>query len=265
MPDFKLAANWLEKIAKIYSNSIKKRRDEIDKIADELLVNPESLVPYFIEPDIQPFNPANEDEEEDVEFRVPAFKFVETFIRSEKSNNDGRHQLFLLSDAGMGKTSLLAMLKLAHANSFWPTSYKCEAFKLGPDTIDRLSNVKSRGRTVLFLDALDEDPASFGRVKDRIIEILRETQNFYRVIITCRTQFFPKTEDRVFFRQDRVRIRGFYCPVKYLSLFSDDQIRDYLARKVPPENVRAAFEIVNHMGDLRCRPMLLAYIEDLLG
>ena len=241
------------------------RKDEISKIADELLIIPEDLAPLFIEPDVQPFNPADDDGEEEEHFRVPSFEYLESFVRSKKNKKeDGRRQLFILADAGMGKTSLLAMLKLSHANSFWPKGYFCVAMKLGPKTLERLKSVGKRGKTLLLLDALDEDKDSFIHVASRIEAILKETQNFLRVIITCRTQFFPKTQDPVFQRQDRVRIGGFTCPVKYLSLFSDSQVNEYLSRKLPASEVKKAFDVVNHMGDLRCRPMLLSYIDDLI-
>lgn len=70
----------------------------------------------------------------------------------------GHTQLFILSDAGMGKTSLLLMLKLAHLFSFWPKRYNCLLLKLGPDTLERLRAHPNKGDTVLLLDALDEDP-----------------------------------------------------------------------------------------------------------
>jgi hypothetical protein len=46
--------------------------------------------------------------------------------------------MFILADAGMGKTSLLLMLKLGHLLSFWPKGYDCLLLKLGADTLERL-------------------------------------------------------------------------------------------------------------------------------
>ena len=271
MIDLKLASTLIPKLAAIIPKGRGKRREEIDKIADELIVIPEELAPFFVEPHIQPYNPADEDTDVDSLYRLPAFKVIEAFVNEKRVRGEGGRQMFILADAGMGKTSLLAMLKLSHAESFWPKDYLCEALKLGPDTLYRLKEIKARGRTVLLLDAMDEDSSSFGRVKERIVEILKATQNFLRVIITCRTQFFPKTDDPIFQRQDRVKIEGFTCPVKYLSLFDDDQVRIYLEKKFDnanlverEEKIKKAEKMVNHMGDLRCRPMLLAYIDDLI-
>ena len=126
------------------------------------------------------------------------------------------------------------------------------------------------------MDALDEDLESFGRVTQRIEELLTATQNFLRVIITCRNQFLPLGNTEVFPRQDRICLGGFTCPVKYISPFTDEQVRQYLKKAYPKkwldkilfredERVSYAEEIVNVMGDLSFRPMLLSYVEDLVG
>jgi hypothetical protein len=79
----------------------------------------------------------------------------------------GRNQMFILSDAGMGKTSLLLMLKLTHLTRFWPQQYHCELLKLGADTLDRVKALRAAGDTVLLLDALDEDRTAWGKIEQR--------------------------------------------------------------------------------------------------
>lgn len=257
----KVASDWLSKLGEIY----KKRKDEKSTITDELYVNPDALAPLFVEPDLQPFNPADDEGEEESEFRTPVFNYIEKFILRGKKT-DGRHQLFVLGDAGMGKSSLLAMIKLGYVNNFWPSKHMCVIHKLGDRTLDRIYDIRNRDRTILLLDALDEDKSAFNRVKERIIDILKATQNFYRVIITCRTQFFPRTDDPIFWRQDRVQIGGFTYPVKYLSLFSEDQVELYLKKKFKNrrQDIPKARSILEQMEDLSCRPMLLAYVDDLI-
>jgi len=134
----------------------------------------------------------------------------------------------------------------------------------------------SREKTVLLLDALDEDKEAFGRVAEQAVDLLNATNNFFRVIITCRNQFLPLGDSEIFPRQDRIKIGGFTCPVKYVSPFSDDQVRRYLEKRFPSpwlkrilrkenENITYAEEVINHMGDLRFRPMLLSSVDDLIG
>jgi hypothetical protein len=129
----------------------------------------------------------------------------------------------------------------------------------------------------LLLDALDEDPSAYGKVKDRLREILLETRPFYRVIITCRTQFFPLPNKEIDVhshpeRAGKITIHGFTCLAKYLSFFDDDQVNQFLSKRFPEKRwffqskarlskKEKVAEIIKKMASLRCRPMLLAYIE----
>ncbi len=141
---FKLAANWLEKLAKNFKDIREEKIAELAPISDELMVSPKDLAPVFVEPDLQPYNPADDIAEYEDEHRVPAFRILEGFIKARKVNPDGGRQMFILADAGMGKTSILAMFKLAHVNALWPSGYECLPIKLGPDTLDRLKEVTNR-------------------------------------------------------------------------------------------------------------------------
>lgn len=266
MIELGLAADWIGKLAQELINKSKGREKEINSIADELYVDPDDLASMFVEPDLQPFSPADDvNEVVKNSFRVPCYKFIDGFISQKTGKDDGRRQQFVLADAGMGKTSILAMLKLGHATKFLLQEYRCVALKLGGDALNRLKEERNRNKTLLLLDAMDEDSEATGRIKDRIIEILKETSNFFRVIITCRTQYFPETEDDVFLRQDEVRIGGFRCPVIYISPFSDDQVDAYLNKKFSDEGkIEKAKKVLATIEDLKCRPMLLAYIDDLI-
>ena len=107
-----------------------------------------------------------------------------------------------------------------------------------------------------------------------MIEILRATRDFDKVIITCRTQFFPKDVDEdPFKRPGQVVLDEFTCPAKYLSFFSDDKVNAYLDKRFPKKfgllpdkkKMEEAQRVIVKMGSLRCRPMLLSYIEDLMA
>ena len=264
MIEFSFATDMISKLSELYKGKREERNNETSSIVEELFIDPTDLAPLFIEPDIQPFNPADENEKDEDDFRVSSFKHLESFIKTPRKA-DGRRQLFLLGDAGMGKSSLLAMFKLGHIKKFWPSGYDCKVLKLRSDTLIKLPTIKNKNKTVLLLDALDEDPAAYGRIKLRLVEILGATKDFLRVIITCRTQFFPKTDDPIFYRQDRVKINGFTCPVRYLSLFNEAQVDRYLLKRFNDHKKREkAKSLINTMGDLSLRPMLLAYVDDLI-
>jgi hypothetical protein len=151
----------------------------------------------------------------------------------------------------------------------------CVLLKIGEDTLDRIAEIESKHKTVLLLDSLDEDPEAWTNARGRLISLLDATRNFRRVIITCRTQFFPTTEKDVTERPGYVKVGGYACPSIYLSLFSDEQIDEYLIKRFPrtiwqflrmkehPKYAKSK-TAVEKMKSLRCRPMLLAHVESIL-
>ncbi|MBN1349344.1 SUMF1/EgtB/PvdO family nonheme iron enzyme, partial [candidate division KSB1 bacterium] len=109
----------------------------------------------------------------------------------------------------------------------------------------------------------------------RLGKIMAWTRDFHRVVITCRTQFFPRDEEiPVETGIIKVGPRGagegpqFTFYKIYLSPFSDEQVQDYLKRRFPfwqRNRRRAACEIVKKIPNLAVRPMLLTYVDDLIG
>ena len=270
-----LSPKWLkplwENLEKIWSA----RDREIQHVLKDF-GDPRQLARYYIEPDCQQINPANRHEDSDPfpDVKSAAFKTINGFLAGEFAvSGADRNVMFVLSDAGMGKSSLLVMLKLAQLLQFWPTKIHCELLKLGADTLDRIQAVPAPGDTVLLLDALDEDRTAWGNIRPRLLELLTATKHFRRVILSCRTQFFPETELDTFRVQVRVKVDGFSCPMIFLSLFNEEQVEKYLDKRYPArwlhwftENTKKlkARELVTRMRDLSGRPMLLAHIEDLV-
>jgi uncharacterized protein YjbI with pentapeptide repeats len=243
-----------------------KRKAELQVLSDGFC-DPFELARSYVEPDCQQFSPADDNEDDGTAtIRTPLLAHIAKHITDRRANS-ARH-MFVLSDAGMGKTSVLVMLKLAHLTSFWPADYNCVLLKLGVDTLSSIRQISDQSNTVLLLDALDEDPIAWEGVEARTEELLKATQRFRRVIITCRSQFlFP---DRpLALTRGRFEISGFDCPVAYNSLFSDDQCLEYLEQRASqhrddPKWLDKAKAVAVRMGTLRHRPMLLAHIEDLI-
>lgn len=108
-----LGVGWIEKLL---DRTLSRRREDRKEITDLINLDIDQFRRLYIEPDFQPYNPANaeDDEEDEVEskFRIAAYEWLDSFLIDPKKK-DGRHVAFILSDAGMGKTSLLAMLKLS--------------------------------------------------------------------------------------------------------------------------------------------------------
>jgi uncharacterized protein YjbI with pentapeptide repeats len=269
---FNLGINWAERLYKKLKHNQKKRIKELDEINDIMYGDPLELAKYYVEPDCQEINPADRHEEDFLVSSEPIYKKITEFLRAKKLDQPGNNQMFILSDAGMGKTSLVVMLKLLHLTSFWPKNTAWVLKILGKETLDKIKEIENKRKTILLLDALDEDPKIYGRVKERLLEVLKATRNFYRVIVTCRTQFFPEVEKSPFERPGLISVGGYVCPVKYLSLFDDKKVELYLKKRFSVKNlfsknkkkIKEAKELIERMGSLRFRPMLLSYIDNLM-
>ncbi|MDH5561157.1 MAG: pentapeptide repeat-containing protein, partial [Deltaproteobacteria bacterium] len=244
------------------------RKKEIELMAS-VFSDPYTLSNQYIEPDCQQYNPADYEEDDGNAITTPIFKHIEfKFFKGIRSGG-GKNQLFVLSDAGMGKTSLLSIIWLNSLSRFWPSSHKCILLKLGNTTLNDIRKINVKKNCILLLDALDEDPMAWGDVESRVRQILQASENFFRVIITCRTQFFSGGEDP-FNRLGHLEVGGYLCPVIYLSLFNNEKVQEYLNKSFPQKSVNDKLKIVQisklikEMGHLKFRPMLLAHAEDLL-
>lgn len=274
-----LASDWLRQLRRLWSDVRATRASEIAEIRNDFC-NPEDLAKVYIEPDCQHTNPADYDEDEPGRaVRQPIYAWLSSFLRSSFSRRDGRNVAVVLSDTGMGKTSLLVMLKLSHISRFWPDGLNFRLLKLGKDSLGKIAQERNPHRTVLLLDALDEDPLAASRIEQRLVDLLQATEGFRQVVLTCRTQFVPAGVQASLEQTGKVEIGGYCCNLLYLSSFSDEQIDGYLSKAFPasvrdrlkhglfgspsPRRVRAR-EIVASMRSLRMRPMLLAHATDLV-
>ncbi len=272
MISLNLGEKWIRSLCKQLFYLRRNKQKELNKINDNILYSdPLDLAKVYIEPFCQEVNPADRHDEDFFITKEPLFKKISEFLKLP-CFQQGNNQLFILSDAGMGKTSSLVMIKLLELSSFWPKQYSCFLEKLNPDTLINLSKIDNKRHTILLLDSLDEDPSAYERVKDRLLELLTATKSFYKVIITCRTQFFPEIELDPLEIPGRIKVGPFICPSKYLSIFDDKQVVAYLLKRFPKKflwdvNLKKrekANGIISCMGSLRCRPMLLSFIEDLV-
>ncbi|TAK62912.1 hypothetical protein [Methylobacter sp.] len=269
-----ISAKLIKPLYKKLTQIWETRDKEFDVISD-IFGDPRTLAQYYIQPDCQQHNPTDYDEDSICSFvRSGIFKTINYFLERDTVERDGRNQMFVLADAGMGKTSLFLMLKLSQMLSFWPKDYDCLLLKLSENTLERISTQPNKAKTVLLLDALDEDPLARGRIADRLQEILEASTNFRHVLISCRTQFFPDTGLDSFGRPGRVVVGAYTCPMIFLSLFDDSQVHSYLIKRFPDTGFlvfkqadprrEQAEKLLHSMQSLQFRPLLLAHVEDLL-
>ena len=119
-----LAKDWISRLARQGAKIWGRRREELDRLFLEF-GDYRFLARAYIEPECQTGNPADlqYDENEPTPtwaHRVPIRQWLNDFLTGEIRSRNGQNTLFVLSDAGMGKSSLLVMLKLTHLLKFWP-------------------------------------------------------------------------------------------------------------------------------------------------
>ncbi|WP_417914307.1 SUMF1/EgtB/PvdO family nonheme iron enzyme [Candidatus Electronema sp. JM] len=269
-----LAGQLLKRLGRLTGD----RAQELNLLRDEF-GDPEELVRFYIEPHVQERGPA-------VRRRgccqlspqQPAFSLLNRFLDGGQSRSrDGSRQLFLLAEAGAGKTSLLLMIKLMQLAGFWPAGCRCELFRLHRDSLAQLAAVDGKSDTVLLLDGLNEDCAATNRVGSRLQELLEAGWDFRRVIITCRTYFFPEVMSVPAGQLIIQGLAGYNCPVLHLAPLDERQMQELVRRRlawgsgylglqsfgVAKQRTRA-FHLMDQLDDLRQRPLLLQHIEILL-
>ncbi len=228
---------------------------------------------YYIQPDCQSVDPSGlEDFRCIVLTRKPLFSAMDLNLRSPGTDRF----LIVLADSGMGKTAFLLNYYARHRRRWW---WQLRGIELKlvplnqPDAGEMIGAVPEadRKRTVLFLDALDEDQKAIADHRQRLSELIGLSRQFKSVVITCRSQFFPKDEE---IPTDTGLITA--LPTKgskkyslqkiYLAPFTDEQVDTYLRRSYRRGRRREeARKVVRQIPDLVSRPLLLTYVEDLIA
>lgn len=192
--------------------------------------------------------------------------------------NDDKFYI-ILAESGMGKTALFINLLYRHY-SIWNV-FKGETFKLfiiNEDIIKSIEKYKEDNnafyKTILLLDALDEDTLARADFQKRIDDISKVTSDFKRVILTSRVQFFPSEKEE----PKHLNIKkygdggGFYRFKKlHIVPFSNTDIKRYLRKKYRFLNPfkflkrKLAYKAVHMTPKIMSRPMILNFIDDVIS
>jgi hypothetical protein len=227
---------------------------------------------YYIQPDCSSVDPTQEAEIRHViTARQKLFEVVNDYMAEESPH---RH-LLLLADSGMGKSSFI--LNYYVYNRHLPKSkrQRIAVVPLGiPRADEYIAKVENKKETVLFLDAFDEDTKAIDNHRKRLIGLMTACEGFKRVLITCRTQFFPR-EEEIPKETGIVKIgprelgdKGYEFWKLYLLPFNDRQIEKYISKRYcfwQGDLKKQARDIIGKVELLSVRPMLLSYIPDLVG
>ncbi len=243
----------------------------------------------FVESKLQYDSPTREEEpgyRSNIPNKKPLIPFFIKTAFNEKKVSDKFY--LVLADSGMGKTTFLINLFIRY-NSFsnFNRHYNIKLFPFGynGDILEKIKEIPKEeiSKTILLLDAFDEyskilppvtpdghtDDERFCKVLD---EVVKAVQDFREVVITSRTQYLPRQEDKDYKLQiPSFDENGFHKLVKlYLSPFDDKEIRSYLNKKYGvlkfwnKKKKQKAFEIIHNSSKLMVRPMLLYYIDFLI-
>ena len=256
------------------------RKEALDDLRNHF-GEPVFIAQNYVQPHCQFENPADHADNDVIE-RHPIFRIVNAFLDQNECGGEGNpcdsrrrshdssshsNSMFLLGDTGMGKTSLLVLLKLAQLTALWPSHYHCKLLKLGASTVESIGNIKTPRKTILLLDGLNQDPGALEDVFGRLSEILRATRGFYRVILTGRTAYAPGGRHDSLSGVGKLASEGFGCTTVFLSPFNDTQMDRYLKRRFrrmeKPAQIRAK-SILNEMRSLKASPLLLCHVDDLV-
>ena len=215
-------------------------------------------------------------------------ELIPYFLKDVFVKNNPHRFYCVLADTGMGKTTFLVQLLKAYINKYDEKSLPFNIFILSLadiDIIEQINNLKiedPKKRSILLLDALDENVEAYDKEDENGIIIIRyedfrkkleqAVEGFQFVVITCRTQFFPDKKSEL---QELKNARHIgQSPDKslprykqlYISPFSDDDINKYIEKKFKNdvESKEKAKGIIDNIKSLAVRPLILSYIDDLM-
>ena len=246
----------------------------------------ERATKIFIPTQFQNASPARQAEPGDSLPFVSRSPLIPHFIKNAFNKKKDSERFYLvLADSGMGKTTFMINLYIRYQGFFnWRRNHNMRLLRFShPDTMKEIQAIKPEEarNTILLLDALDEDPHIVSRdpnISDeeafdhRVDEIVAATLNFSDVVISCRTQYFPRQENNPYeIKVKRPDGKGYYILNKlYLSPFTDQEVKKYLNKKygwapfVNKGKKKRALQIVQQSRDLVVRPMMLSYIDFLV-
>lgn len=232
----------------------------------------ERSIRYYIPPNCTSVDPSQEAEIRHLE--VAEEKLFEKIDKHLQNSSANRH-LLLLADSGMGKTSFVLNYYARNQILSPKKRHRLAVIPLGIANADEyILKIENKNDTILFLDAFDEDIKAIDDHRERLLDLMSHCRDFKRVLITCRTQFFPSDEEipvetgiaRIGPR--RAGEKGVYEFWKlYLSPMNDNHVKKFLKKRYSIWQLKKrsrALEFIQKVPLLTVRPMLLAYIPDLL-
>ncbi len=281
--------HWIINIFTFRSKTKKWRREYIEeKLELFQSYTSENEMRLYVPTRFQEERP-NTDEIQEQEDKNSARKELIPYFL-EKIWVKGNHDRFycVLAETGMGKTTFLVQLLTAYINKYNEKTLPFEIFILPLadnnviDKICKLPESSSKRKSILLLDALDENTNAYDRIDENgnIISSYEEfrealekaVERFLYTVITCRTQFF--TDERAELENLKYSEQTYITPDKslpnykrlYISPFSKDDIDKFIDKKFKHDrkSKQKAKDIISKIKFLAARPLILSYLDDLI-
>lgn len=227
---------------------------------------------FFIPTKFISYPPHNMDDPSEVERIESAKTAIDHFLNKVFVQDNTTQRFFcVLSGSGMGKTTFLVNLVIEYINKYNKKNcpFHIRILSLSEsDIFDKIRNIPEPNKTILFLDALDENAEACDNIDSFLEHLETNLCEFRFVVLTSRTQFFPseKEEPHETAIINKAGVKGFHkYVILYLSPFSDEDVQAYLRKKYKKTSVRKkANKIIEKCSSLMTRPMLLSHMDDLL-
>jgi hypothetical protein len=127
-----------EVLSPIWKKFRSKKRTALNEIREITFIDPKIFEKCYIEPDCQNEIPPDKLKDEKVGSKKPVMEVLNNFVQKTDFQGQGEW-LIVQSDAGMGKSALLAMLRYWHYKKKWKPRRYCVLKKLGDKTLDDIS------------------------------------------------------------------------------------------------------------------------------
>jgi tetratricopeptide (TPR) repeat protein len=213
---------------------------------------------------------------------VPCKDLIVHLERRVFPSFDTERFFLLLADSGMGKTSLLINLVERAARPLNWRNYRLALLPAGGNDLEKkIEAIRSKGtsdttKTILLIDKLDEDSLAKADLENRLNQIAEWTQDFRKVIIACREQFFDS--ESAIPPENLVKVQGvdggyYRYSLLRLALFGPEQVRHHIRLRYPLWQFwhlrhflrrPVAMDMILKLPDISSRPLILKYITELL-
>lgn len=223
---------------------------------------------YYIRTRAQDMDPCEQDEIKENNGKYISCNLISFFIKDAFIKSSSGKYYLVLADSGMGKTTFILRLFRECMKVFnSPWKLKAELVPLtDADCLSRIKEISKPEKTILLLDALDENKAAINNCNAFFEELITTTSAFNKIVITCRTQFFPSSKDEpayTNFIQIGRRNKKTEIVKKYLSPFTDEEVKLYLKKRFQFKFKlqKRAFKIVRKVPNIMARPLILNWIN----